>query len=123
MIEKNDVLSIHKVLIEKYGGIHGVRDENALDSAINRPYGIFDGKEFYPTVEEKSAAIIESIIVNHPFLDGNKRIGYVVFRIILLNGGKDIKATEEEKYEFVIGVASGELRYDGILSWIKSHIK
>jgi len=122
-IDKKDVLSIHKVLIDKFGGAHGVRDESGLESAINRPYSTFDAQELYPSPEEKSAAIIESLLINHPFIDGNKRIGYVIMRLLLMSKGKDINASEEEKYQFVIGIASGKLKYEAILSWIKNNLK
>ena len=114
MIDKKDVLSIHKILIEKYGGKLRLRDDGALDSAINRPYGTFDGQEFYSSPIKKAAAILESLVINHPFIDGNKRIGYVMMRLILLNSHIDIEATEEEKYNFVIGVASGIIKYEEI---------
>ena len=73
MIELNDVLNIHHLLIDKFGGSKGVRDQGALEAAINRPYATFDNKELHPTPTDKSAAIFESILMNHPFIDGNKR--------------------------------------------------
>lgn len=71
MIQLKEVLLIHELLIDRFGGAKGIRDEAALDSAIKRPYQTFDGNELYPTALEKSAAIFESIIANHPFMDGN----------------------------------------------------
>ena len=106
MISKKDALNIHNILIEQFGGGQGIRDEAALESALARPYSTFDSQELYPSPEEKAAAIIESILINHPFIDGNKRTGYVLMRLILMNFGKDISAMEEEKYESVIGVAA-----------------
>lgn len=118
-----DVLSIHKTLIDRFGGSHGVRDKSLLESAIQRPYSTFDGKDLYPSTQEKASALIESILINHPFVDGNKRTGYTLFRLLILNDGLDISATEEQKYKFVIGIASGELKYDSILKWIQTHLK
>ena len=123
MIELKDVLTIHKILIDQFGGSSGVRDLEALESALARPFGTFDNLEFYPSPEEKSAAIIESIVKNHPFVDGNKRVGYVLMRLFLLEEKIDIEATEEEKYQFVIGIASGKLDFESILNWIKNHSK
>jgi death-on-curing protein len=80
MITVEVVLGIHRVLIKKYGGHPGVRDQTLLKSAIARPYHTFDGKDLYHTSLEKAAAIIESILINHPFMDGNKRTGYVLMR-------------------------------------------
>ena len=123
MILIQDVISIHKVLIDQFGGSHGVRDLYLLESAIARPNSTFDGSDLYQTIEEKASAIIESILINHPFVDGNKRIGYVMMRLMLLNSGKDIVASENDKYEFVISVASGKLKFEGILDWVTMHLK
>ena len=121
MISIEDAKSIHSVLIEQFGGSYGIRDEAALEAAIYRPSSTFDGKELYSTPEEKAAAIIESVLINHPFIDGNKRAGYVLMRLVLLNSGIDIQASEDEKYEFVINIASGQMKKDAILKWIKGH--
>lgn len=118
MITIDLVLGIHRVLIKRYGGHPGLRDELGLKSAIARPYQTFDGKDLYASSAEKAAAIMESIVVNHPFMDGNKRTGYVLMRIILLDDDKTIKASEDEKYDFVIKIAAGKLSYDEILTWI-----
>ena len=115
------VLGIHRVLISRYGGHPGIRDEQGLKSAVARPYQTFDGNDLYTTPVEKAAAIIESIVVNHPFMDGNKRTGYVLMRILLLDNKMDTTADEEDKYEFVIKIASGKLSYDGILAWLEAH--
>ena len=77
----------------------------------------------YPGAIEKAAAILESILINHPFIDGNKRTGYVLMRIILLNHNFDLIANEEEKYKMVISVSKGELRFDGIKDWIEKYSK
>lgn len=71
---------------------------------------------------EKSSALFESLIKNHPFLDGNKRIAYVLMRLVLLQYDLDVKASEEEKYQFVIKAASGQLEYDAIKQWIDDRI-
>ena len=70
MIQVTEVLVIHDILIERFGGVKGIRDKAALDSAINRPYQTFDGQELYPEAVDKAAAIFESIILNQPFIDG-----------------------------------------------------
>jgi death on curing protein len=118
MIKQEDVLKIHKLLIDQFGGSHGVRDESSLNSAINRPFATFDQQELYPEPVDKAAAILESIVTNHPFIDGNKRTGYVLARLLLLKSGLDIKATQEEKYEMVIAASKGEWKYEKIRDWI-----
>lgn len=123
MIRTEDVLKIHKLLIDQFGGTHGVRDHNSLNSSINRPFATFDQKELYPEPIEKTAAILESIVANHPFIDGNKRTGYVLARLLLLKSGLDIKATQEDKYEMVIAVSRGEWKYEEIKNWLTERYK
>jgi death-on-curing protein len=123
MIEIQEVLIIHDILITEFGGSNGVRDYNLLASAINRPFSGIDNLEFYPSIHEKAGVLIESIVKNHPFVDGNKRTGYVIMRLFLLNNGYDIEATQDEKYEFVMNVASGNLTIEQIISWISSRLK
>ena len=122
MIDIEDVLKIHEFLINKFGGSQGVRDGDLLKSAIGRPFQTFDKKDLYKSPFEKSAAIIESIVSNHPFIDGNKRVGYVLMRLFLMEQGLDISASQKEKYDFVIAIASGNLPFEGIVSWINQHV-
>jgi death-on-curing protein len=122
MTSKQEVIKIHQILIKRYGGTQGIRDLTLLESAIERPYSGMENNEFYPSPEEKAAAIIESIVKNHPFHDGNKRTGYVLMRLTLMQNNKDLSATRDEKYRFVLGIASGHLEFDQILDWIKKKI-
>ncbi|WP_295234038.1 type II toxin-antitoxin system death-on-curing family toxin [Sediminibacterium sp.] len=115
MISVNNVLTIHQLLVTSFGGSQGVRDRNLLKSALARPLQTFDGKELHPTMIEKSTSLFESIITNHPFVDGNKRIGYVLMRLILLKNGLDINASKDEKYELVMGVDSGQTKLGSII--------
>jgi death-on-curing protein len=114
MIDIREVEKIHDILIEKFGGAKGIRDRGILESAISRPYQTFDTQDLYPTFIDKAAAIFESLISNHLFIDGNKRTAYVFMRLILLEGKIDLKAEEDEKYDFVIKAAKGELSFDEI---------
>lgn len=123
MISEKEVLEIHTILIERFGGLKGVRDKELLDSALNRPYQTFDGKELYPTPFDKAAAILESIVKNHPFKDGNKRTGYVLARLLLMNKQLDINAEQEEKYRFVISISKAELNFDQIKKWLEKYSK
>jgi len=119
VIDLKTVLKIHDLLIDEFGGTPGVRDHSLLDSAINRPFQTFDNELLYPSIIDQSAAIIESIIKNHPFNDGNKRTGYTMMRLHLLNNELDIKASEDDKYDFVISIASGQIDFDQIKQWIE----
>ena len=122
MINVDEVIRIHDILIDEFGGLKGIRDINLLDSAINRPFQTFDKKDLYPSPVEKSAAIFESLIINHPFIDGNKRIAYVLMRLVLLQYDLDINANQDEKYDFVTKAAKSELDFEKIKNWIFSRI-
>jgi death on curing protein len=121
MISVREVEHIHAVLIEKFGGSKGIRDHSLLESAINRPFQTFDLKDLYPTNLEKAAALFQSLIVNHPFIDGNKRTAYVLLRLYLMSQKLDIQATQEEKYVFVIKAAEGRFNFDQNKNWIIDH--
>jgi len=123
MISTEDVLKIHKLLIDQFGGSHGVRDNSSLNAAINRPFATFDQQELYPDPIEKAASILESIVTNHRFVDGNKRTGYVLARLLLLKSGLDIIATREDKYKMVIAVTKGEWKSEQIKGWLTERCK
>jgi death-on-curing protein len=114
MIDIKTTLRVHDRLIEEFGGIKGVRDQSGLEAALARPYATFDGHDLYPHPIDKAAAVFESLIINHPFLDGNKRTAYILLRLTLLEGKIDILATEDEKYNMTIAASKGELNFDGI---------
>jgi len=123
MIEISEVEKIHDILIERFGGAKGIRDKGILESAIGRPFQTFDGKDLYPDPVDKAAAIFESIVSNHPFVDGNKRTAYVLMRLILKRNQLDIEVDQDTKYDFVIKAAKGELTFDKIKSWIGNNLK
>lgn len=118
MIVFEEVLAIHSRVIKEFGGSDGIRDKALVEAAIGRPYQTFDGIELYPTAIDKASAMLESILNNHPFVDGNKRTGYVLMRLILLQNGFDVLATQEHKYDMVISVAKGHFKFDEIKNWL-----
>jgi death on curing protein len=122
MITVKEVEEIHKTLIDSFGGSHGIRDFAALDAALARPFQTFDGKELLPTPIQKVAALIESILINHPFIDGNKRTGYVLMRLLLMRYNLDLNADQTEKYDFVISIASGHQNFENIVAWLNKHV-
>ncbi|MGN8069180.1 type II toxin-antitoxin system death-on-curing family toxin [Mucilaginibacter sp. SG564] len=123
MIDIQTTLLIHNILIEKFGGVKGIRDQGGLEAAIARPNATFDGQDLYPEAIDKAAAIFESIIINHPFLDGNKRTAYALLRLTLLEFEIDLTATEDEKYDMTISASKGELNFDGIKLWLTEKVK
>lgn len=97
MISKTLAIELNKIIAEASGGSGGLRDESLLLSALNRPFQTFDGEDLYPSIIEKSAALFESIIINHPFIDGNKRMAYAFMRILLTEAGFTLDASDDEK--------------------------
>lgn len=123
MITTKEVEIIHNILIDKFGGTKGIRDFGLLESALARPFATFDNQDLYKNPIEKASAILESIAINHPFIDGNKRTAYTLMRLILLENNLDISASQQDKYDFVIAVSTGKYRFEEINNWIQSNIK
>jgi death-on-curing protein len=115
------VLFIHARLIAETGGEHGIRDLGLLQSAVSRPQAIFDGNELYPDLHTKAAALLESLINNHPFVDGNKRTGITVAAMFLQINNYTLIASNQELESFVLSVASGEQTFESIVEWLKTH--
>lgn len=118
---KEKVLLLHQIMAEATGGSSGVRDDALLESAIESAYATFDGQELYPSKEEKAARLGFSLISNHAFVDGNKRIGmYIMLSFLDINGVK-IEASNEDVVSLGLSVADGSAKYDEILNWIVEH--
>ena len=115
---KEKVLLLHRLITEETGGDPSLRDINLLDSALESAFQTFDGKELYPTKEEKGARIGYSLISNHAFVDGNKRIGMYVLLTFLETNGIKIRPDVDDVARVGLALASGEMGYDGLLEWI-----
>ena len=115
------VLFINSRLIDKTGGAHGIRDLGLLQSAVARPMATFGGKELYPDIFRKAAALMESIIKNHPFIDGNKRTAITSVGIFLERNGVALKTTQKEVERFTIMMASGRYPFEKAVDWLKKH--
>lgn len=118
---KEKVLLLHQLIAQETGGSIGVRDEGLLESALENAFSSFGGKEFYPTKEEKGARLGYSLISNHAFVDGNKRIGVYVMLTFLEVNGIHLDCTNEEVVAIGLGVADGSIRYEQLLEWICNH--
>lgn len=121
MILLEDILKVHQFSIDRFGGGTGVRDLGGVASAIARPFQTFGGNDLYPSVFEKAAALGESLIVNHPFIDGNKRTGFLAMASFMAEEGYFLKATQEDAYNFTIQIASGIATFDQIVVWLKEN--
>jgi death-on-curing protein len=115
------VLFLHGRLIEETGGSHGVRDIALLQSAVARPQATFEGEELYPDVFFKAAALMESLVGSHPFVDGNKRTGVVAAGIFLTRNGWTLEVSNPGLEDFVLRVAGGELGVGEIAQWLGQH--
>ncbi|MDJ0727940.1 MAG: type II toxin-antitoxin system death-on-curing family toxin [Prochloraceae cyanobacterium] len=118
-----EVLELQRQLIEKWGGLKGLRDNGALESALAQPRMTFTGEDLYPTIVDKAIALGFSIIMNHPFLDGNKRTGHAAMETFLILNGFEIDADIDEQEKIILTVASGELNRENFTKWLKSNIK
>lgn len=117
----SEVLELHRRTIEQSGGASGVRDIGLLESAIAQPRMTFGGDELYLSLPEKAAAIGFSIIMNHPFVDGNKRTGHAATETFLILNGLEISACVDEQERFVLAIASGELGREAFVEWLQQN--
>ena len=117
-----EVLELHRRLIEQSGGAAGLRDVGMLESALAQPLMTFGSNELYPTIIDKASALGFSLIKNHPFVDGNKRIGHAAMEIFLVLNGHEIDAPVDEQEQIILRLASGELRREEFAGWLRAHI-
>ncbi|MBF0254134.1 MAG: type II toxin-antitoxin system death-on-curing family toxin [Candidatus Omnitrophica bacterium] len=117
------LLYLHKRIIEETGGSDGIRDHGLLESAVYRPQATFSGEELYPELLDKAAAMGHSLINNHPFVDGNKRVGWAAMRLMLRLNGYHIEADDDTKYDWVIQIAQGKISLSQMKQWLTDHAK
>ncbi|MEK7163999.1 MAG: type II toxin-antitoxin system death-on-curing family toxin [Patescibacteria group bacterium] len=115
------VLAAHEFALMKHGGSSGVRDMNMLHSAIFRPFATYDGEDLYPDIFLKAGALMQSIVKNHPFVDGNKRTAFICTYSFLKINGVNIKISEKEIVDFAVSVANSNLSVDEIADFWKFH--
>lgn len=120
-LSEEKVKLLYQLMVEATGGTFGIRDENLLNSALEGIFQTFDGKDLYPSKEEKGAMLGYSLISNHAFVDGNKRIGVYVMLTFLEVNGIRIDCSDEELITLGLGLAAGEIGYEGLLDWILDH--
>jgi death-on-curing protein len=118
-----EVLFFHTVSIELYGGAGGVRDEEGLLAAIERPWQASFGREHFASAFEKAAALMESLIRRHPFVDGNKRTATASASYLLSTFGHELEAEQQELEDFAVTVAEGNLEILGIALWFEKHCR
>jgi death on curing protein len=117
-----EVLELHRRIISQSGGSSGLRDLKALESAIAQPRTSFGGTDLYSSTVEKAAAICFSLIKNHPFIDGNKRVGHAAMATFLLLNGLELSASVDSQEIVILGIASGTQTREDLVEWIQGHI-
>ena len=122
VLTKHQVLLLHDQALQRYGGTPGVRDDGLLDSEINAPFQTFAGEDLYPTIMEKAVHLGYGLTKNHPFYDGNKRIGALAMLTTLNLNGVHCNATNKEVSDIFFRVADGTVDSNGLLSWVIQHI-
>lgn len=116
------IIKAHSLLIAQTGGSDGIRDVALIDSAVNTPFHTFGGRYLYPSIEMKAAMLGFSLVKNHPFIDGNKRIGVLAMIMFLEINGYVLNYTDEELAVLGFSLADGSINYDMLLKWILAHL-
>lgn len=118
-----EVLLIHEFVLDRFGGAPGLREWGLLDSAVKRPEATFEGQDLYVDLFAKAAALGESLVRSHPFVDGNKRTAWAAMRTLLEENGQPLRVSEEEIVAFVLRIAEGRASTEGIAAWLKGHAR
>jgi len=118
-----EVLELHRLVLRQTGGLEGVRDLGGLESAVAQPQMTFDGQDLYPCLPTKAAALGFSLIRNHPFVDGNKRIGHLAMEMFLVLNGHELDAGVDEQERIILGLAAGEVSREGFAGWVRSSMR
>ena len=120
-LTEEQVLFIHSRLIDETGGVHGIRDLALLQSAVSRPKATFGSKNLYPDICHKAAALLESLIKNHPFIDGNKRTAITSAGIFLQRNGYILETAQRELERFTLSVATGKASFEDTVKWLRKY--
>src|SRR5262245_17293935 len=118
-----ELLELHRLILEGSGGLGGVRDLGGLESALAQPLMTFDGQPLYPSLVEKAAAMGFSLVCNHPFVDGNKRVGHAAMETFLVLNGWELAANVDEQEAVILRLAAGNLEREEFTAWVTSHIQ
>lgn len=122
-LSKRQILMLHQQLVEQTGGFDGVRDDGLLDSALSAPFQSFDSTDVYPSLQQKAARLCFGLVKNHPFVDGNKRIGAHAMLVFLALNGVELLYTQAELSSIILQIAANEQDYPDLLEWLLRHQK
>lgn len=116
-----ELIDLHRRLIKQSGGADGIRDLGLAESALAQPQMTFAGTDLYPTLAEKAAALCFSLVLNHPFVDGNKRIGHAAMETLLILNGFELNAVIDDAESVILRLAAGELKRPEFTDWVVTH--
>ncbi len=122
-LTREEVLELHRLVVEQSGGLTGIRDIGGVDSALAQPQLTFGGQELYLDVAEKAAALGFSLVCNHPFLDGNKRVGHAAMETFLILNGWELTARVDEQEQVILQLAAGNLNREKFTAWVQSRLQ
>ena len=123
ILTKRQIILLHTQMIQQSGGTDGIRDEGLLDSAINQPFQTFDDIELYPGVIDKAVRLGYGLITNHPFIDGNKRIGAHAMLVLLAINGIELQYDDDDLINLILTIAAGQADDRALHAWVRSHIE
>jgi len=118
-----EVVDLHQALLAQTGGADGIRDLAGLESALAQPRATFDGRDLHPTIVQKAAALGFSLALNHPFVDGNKRVAHASMEVFLLLNGWELLGTVDEQERLMLDLADGRITREHLTSWLEDHTK
>jgi death-on-curing protein len=118
-----EVLELHRRVIDVSGGSQGLRDLGSLESAVAQPKMTFGGEDLYGSLPDKAAALAFSLILNHPFIDGNKRIGHAAMEVFLFLNGYELHADVGDQERIILELAAGMIERDAFVGWVKHHVR
>jgi death-on-curing protein len=116
-----ETLDLHRSVIERWGGARGIRDLGALESALAQPRQSFGGQDLCPDLTRKAAALCFSLVLNHPFVDGNKRIGHAAMETFPIMNGSELRASVDEQERVILDLAAGILSREDFVEWAMQH--
>ena len=117
------LLRLHRLQVDAHGGPRGIQDRGRLDAAAARPQMTFDGDDLYPDLPAKAAALMHSIVMNHPFVDGNKRVGAMAAEMFLAINGLALVAAEDDLVVTTLAVAAGEISAEALSVWMRQRVR
>jgi death-on-curing protein len=118
----NELLEIYRQVMAQSGGAVGIRDLNALEAAVAQPRATYGGEDLYPTQADKAAILGYLLVKNHPFIDGNKRIGHAAMEVFLLLNGYELQAAVDEQEAVILSIAAGQLEREAFTHWLTDHL-